>query len=267
MTKRPIALVTGSGKKRVGWHVADALARRGYSIAVHFHQSEFDAATTAFGLRQLGVEAEVFQADLTDELAVKNLVADVIERYGRIDVLVNCAAIWERKRLEDVTAADVRAHFEANTLGTFLCCQHAGLQMVRQAEGGSIVNMGDWGEVRPYLNYAAYFPSKGAINALTRTFAVELASRNPRVRVNCVQPGPVMLPSDLPEAERREAIDGTLVKREGTPQNIAAAVIALIENDFITGVCMPVDGGRSIYAPSTSCEDSPSAPGRANARA
>ncbi len=242
-----VALVTGSGKKRVGWHVADVLTRRGYSIAVHFHHSELDAATTVFGLRQRQVEADAFQADLTDEEAVKHMIAKVIERFGRIDVLVNCAAIWERKPLEEVTAADVRAHFEINTLGTFLCCQHAGLQMVSQPEGGCIVNIGDWAEVRPYLNYAAYFPSKGAISTLTRTFAVELGHRNPRVRVNCVLPGPVMLPADLPEVERQEAIQGTLVKREGSPTNVAAAVVSLIENEFITGVCLPVDGGRSIY--------------------
>jgi pteridine reductase len=200
-------------------------------------------------LRGHGVEAAGFQADLSDEQAVRSLVQGVLARFGRIDVLVNCAAIWQRKRLEEVTAADVRLHFETNALGTFLCAQQAGLAMVRQPEGGCIVNLGDWAEVRPYLGYAAYFPSKGAVTALTRSLAVELASRNPRVRVNCVLPGPVMLPPELPEAERRAAINATLVKREGSPHHIAQAVLALVENDFITGVCLPVDGGRTIYAP------------------
>src|SRR5262249_34845439 len=197
-----------------------------------------EAAETAAGLGALGVEAAAFQADLTDEQAVRAMVGGVLGRFGRLDVLVNCAAVWKSKRLEDVTAADLRLHFETNTLGTFLCCQHAGLAMVKQPEGGCIVNIGDWAEIRPYLNYAAYFPSKGAVTTLTRTLAVELAHRNPRVRVNCVQPGPVMLPPDLPESERRHAIEGTLVKREGSPQNIAQAVLALVENDFVTGVCM-----------------------------
>jgi pteridine reductase len=248
MNPRQVALVTGSGKRRVGWHVADALARRGYNLAVHYHTSVAEAAETAAGLGALGVEVVAFRADLTDEQAVRAMVAGVLERFGRIDVLVNCAAVWRSKRLEDVTAADVRLHFETNTLGTFLCCQHAGLAMVKQPDGGCIVNIGDWAEVRPYLNYAAYFPSKGAVTTLTRTLAVELAHRNPRVRVNCVQPGPVMLPPDLPEGERRRAIDGTLVKREGSPKNIAQAVLGFVDNDFVTGVCMPVDGGRSVYA-------------------
>jgi pteridine reductase len=148
-----------------------------------------------------------------------------------------------------VTAADVRRHFETNTLGTFLCAQQVGLLMVQQESGGCIINIGDWAEVRPYLHYAAYFPSKGAVTALTRSLAVELASRNPRVRVNCILPGPVMLPPDLPEEEKRQAIEATLVRREGSPRNVAQAVLSLIDNDFVTGVCLPVDGGRTIYAP------------------
>ncbi|HEV3025139.1 MAG TPA: SDR family oxidoreductase, partial [Pirellulales bacterium] len=129
-----------------------------------------------------------------------------------------------------------------------LCCRHVGLQMAAQESGGAIVNLGDWATVRPYLNYAAYFPSKGAIPTLTRDFAVELASRNPRVRVNAVLPGPAMLPEGLSDQERKAAIGATLVKREGSPHNVADAVLFLLRNDFVTGVCLPVDGGRSIYA-------------------
>ncbi len=249
MAKTRVALVSGSGKRRVGWYVAEALAQRGYALALHYRTSVQEAQNSTEQFREFGVSVEAFMADLTDEQAVRALVDRVVSNFGAIDVLVNCAAVWQSKRLEDVTADDVRRHFEVNALGTFLCCQHAGLAMVKQPEGGCIVNLGDWAEARPYLNYAAYFPSKGAVTAMTRSLAVELASRNPRVRVNCVLPGPVMLPADLPEQEKRQAIEGTLVKHEGTPQNVAQAVLALIDNDFITGVCLPVDGGRTIYAP------------------
>lgn len=244
-----VALVTGSGKRRVGACVAEALARRGYAVAVHYRTSAAEAAETVAVLRTLGAQAEAFQADLTDESAVRGMIEGVLARFGRLDALVNCAAIWNRKPLEQVTASDVRAHFEANALGTFLCCQHAGLAMVRQPEGGALVVLGDWAVARPYLDYAAYFPSKGAVEAIARSLAVELGTRNPKVRVNCVLPGPVMLPPDLPQAERDEAIAATLVQREGTPENVAAAVLFLIDNDFVTGVCLPVDGGRTIYAP------------------
>ena len=243
-----VALVTGSGKKRVGAAVAELLATKGYSLAVHYRTSAAEAGETVAALRAFGVEAEAFGADLADETAVAGLVKAVLARFGRIDVLVNCAAVWQRKKLEDVTADDVRLHFDTNALGTFLMCQKVGLHMVTQPTGGVIVNVGDWAEVRPYRDYAAYFPSKGAVSAMTRCFAVELAHRNPNVRVNAVLPGPVMLPPDLPEAEKAEAVNATLVKREGSPANIAAAVLAFVENDFLTGVLLPVDGGRTVYA-------------------
>jgi pteridine reductase len=121
--------------------------------------------------------------------------------------------------------------------------------MVKQPGGGCIVNFGDWAVERPYLDHAAYFASKGAIPTLTRTFAVELGTRNPRVRVNCVLPGPLMLPPDLAQGERQLAIDGTLAKREGSPENAAQAVLFFVENDYVTGTCLPVDGGRTIFNP------------------
>jgi pteridine reductase len=248
MPNRPVALVTGSGPRRVGWHVADALAGRGYALAVHYRSSAAAANAAVADFTGRGVEAVAIQADLTDESAVKSLVSQTLDRFGRLDVLVTAAAVYARKSLEQVTAADVMAQFEANTLATFLCCQHAGLAMVKQPEGGNIVTIGDWAIERPYLHYAAYFPSKGAIPTLTRTFAVELGTRNPNVRVNCVLPGPVLLPPEMPEEEKREAIAGTLLKREGSPKNVAQAVLAFIDNDFVTGTCLPVDGGRTVYA-------------------
>jgi len=247
-SEKRVALVTGSGKKRVGWHVADVLAGRGYNIAVHYRTSAKAAAETVEHVRSHGVEAVAFQADLAEESAARGLVNGALEHFGRLDALVNCAAVYKPMQLEEVTAADLRHNFEANLLGTFMCAQRAGLAMVRQPEGGCVVNFGDWALARPYLNYAPYFATKGAIPALTRCLAVELGSRNPRVRVNCVLPGPVLFPSDMPDAEREEAIRSTLVQREGHPENVARAVLFFLENDFVTGVCLPVDGGRTIYA-------------------
>src|SRR5947209_6942661 len=235
-----VALVTGSGKPRVGWHVADALARRGYGLVVHYHRSQPDADETVASFRERGVEAIAIGADLTDETAARALVEQSLAHFGRLDVLVNCAAIWVATRLEDVTAADVRRHFETNTLGTFVCSQQAGLAMVRQPEGGCIVTVGDWADVRPYVNYSAYFTSKAAIPGLTRCLAVELGTRNPNVRVNCVLPGPVMLPPELSGAEKVQSIAGTLVRREGRPENVGQAVLAFIDNDFMTGACLTV---------------------------
>jgi pteridine reductase len=244
-----VALVTGSGKKRVGSHVAAALAARGFAVAVHYRSSAAEANETAALLSgQFHVPSFPVQADLGDENAVKRMVREVLDRFIRIDVLVNCAAIWNRKPLEEVTAADVRDHLDANLLGTFLTCQHVGLAMVRQELGGCIVNVGDWADVRPYRDYAAYFPSKAAIPGLTRVFAVELGTRNPNVRVNAVLPGPVLLPPEVGAEEKEQVISATLVKREGSPAHVAAAVLHFIDNDFVTGTCLPVDGGRSVFA-------------------
>lgn len=256
-TEHPVALVTGSGARRIGNVIARTLAVRGYRVALHANSSRADLQATEEELRILTPalshgerESRVaaFTADLTDEAAARKLVDDAHAHFGRLDVLVNAAAIWRPVKLEEVTAAEVRRNFEVNTLATFVCAQQAGLKMAAQEWGGAIINLGDWAIARPYLDHAAYFPSKGAIPALTRSLAVELAARNPRVRVNCILPGPVMLPPTLSAGERAAAIAGTLVKREGTPEHVADAVIFLAENDFITGVCLPVDGGRTIAA-------------------
>ena len=241
-----VALITGSGKRRVGNAVAEALAARGYSIALHYNRSAEDARESVSLMKKGGTHAEAYQANVSKEDEVDRMFKQVENDFGRLDVLVTAAAIWQSKPLEDITADDVRQHFEINALGTFLCCRRAGLIMVKQPEGGVIVTIGDWAIERPYPNYAAYFPSKGAIPTMTRTFAVELARRNPAVRVNCILPGPVMLPEDLAEHEVKGAIAGTLLKRAGRPENIAHAAVFLVENDYITGVCLPVDGGRTI---------------------
>ena len=154
------------------------------------------------------------------------------DHFGRIDALVNNAAIWESKPLDEVTPEDVREHFEINTLGTFVCCQQAGLLMARRPTGGAIVNIGDWAIERPYPNHAAYFVAKGSIPTLTRTLAVELGLRNPRVRVNAVLPGPVLMPEGTTTEEQRRMIDATLVKRWGTVEELAEAVLSAADEQL-----------------------------------
>ena len=248
-TSHPVALITGSGAPRIGNEIARSLAARGYRLVVHSHRSVDQARQTVDELRAAGHEAIVEIADLTDERAVKEMISHVHQAFGRLDALVNCASSWTKKPMEEVTTDDLRGNFDTNVLSTFLCCQQAGLVMVEQPTGGAIVNLGDWATRRPYLEYSAYFASKGSIPTITRDFAHELAARNPRIRVNAILPGPVMLPARLSKSQRNAAIEATLLKREGNPRNVADAAVFLIENDFVTGVCLPVDGGRSIYTP------------------
>lgn len=246
-TEQPVALVTGAGARRVGNAIVHALAQRGYQCVVHANRHLAEAEATVGELKQVAKGKHIaLQADLTDMDQLHQLIDKSWSEFGRLDVLVNSAAIWELKRLEEISPEDVLRHFHINTLAVFELCRYAGLKMVQQPRGGTIINIGDWAVERPYLDYAAYFPSKGAVPTLTRNFAIELATRNPRVRVNCILPGPVMLPPDLSAQERAASIAGTLLKREGSPRDVASAVLFLAENDFITGVSLPVDGGRTI---------------------
>ena len=240
-----VAVVTG-GAVRVGKAVVEALAERGYRLAIHANRSLPEATRFAQSINDKGGSAIAVQAELRDEDGIRAMIDEVHDQFGRIDLLVNSAAIYAPIPLEQVTAEDVREYFDVNSVGTFLCCQHVGLKMAEQKSGGVIVNIGDWATVRPYTEFSAYLPSKGAIPTITRTMAVELSRRNPQVRVNAVLPGPVLFPVDLSETDRQAIIESTLLKRGGSPQNVAQAVIFLAENDYVTGVCLPVDGGRSI---------------------
>lgn len=245
---KPVALITGSGAPRVGRVIAEHLSTLGYAIAVHARNSTEQAQQFAEQITKQEGEAIVCHGDLRDAANCERIVQQVIGHWRRIDVLVNSAAIWHPTALEDVTADELREYFDTNVLASFLCARAAGLQMVAQPGGGSIVNLSDWALCRPYLDHAAYFPSKGAVEAMTRSLAVELGHRNPRVRVNCIAPGPVLLGDGVSDAQRRETERGLLVQRLGTPSHLAHATQFLIENDFVTGVVLPVDGGRSIFA-------------------
>jgi pteridine reductase len=242
MSEQPVALVTG-GAARVGAVIVSTLAANGYRVAIHANTSLDRATTLVSELNEAGHEAAAFGADLRDEEATRAMIDRARRHFGRLDLLVNNAAAWSPTPLDITAADDVRRFFEVNTVSTFVCCQHAGLLMTEQPTGGAIINIGDWATARPYRDHAAYFVSKGTIPTMTRVFAVELA---PRVRVNAVLPGPVLMPEELPKSVRERAVQGTLLQRAGQPENIAHAVLFLAENDFVTGVCLPVDGGRTI---------------------
>lgn len=244
----PVAIITGSGAQRIGAVFVEALVARGYRVVVHFHRSVTEGQARVADLQTRGYQVLGYQADLTDEVQVKQLFETVRAQYGRLDVLVNTASIWRPTRLEDVSAAEVRTHWEANILSTFLCCQLAGLWMVEQPTGGCIINFGDWAQARPEPGYAAYFAAKGAIPTLTRSMAVELGRRNPRVRVNCILPGPMTPPAEMSPQDVQRYQTASLVGRCGQPEDLVSAVEFLIHNTFVTGIELPVDGGRTFFS-------------------
>lgn len=244
----PVALVTG-GAKRIGRAVCLELAGRGMRLAIHANTSTDDAEALAQQISDNGGDARAFAADLGDESQARELVDAAHQHFGRLDALVNSAAIWAPKDFADVTADDVRHYFNVNTVSSFVCAQQAGLIMAGQAWGGAIINLGDWADGadgQPYPDHAAYHPSKAAIPATTRMLAIELASRNGRVRVNAVLPGPVLASAGETPDNRPEVYSGNLLRDPGTAEDVAAAVAFLIANPFVTGVCLPVDGGRRL---------------------
>jgi len=248
MIEKKVAWITGSGAPRVGQVIAKYFAAKGFRIALHANSSIESAASCALEMQQSGTEAIVLHGAVEDPEFAKTSVQQIVQQFGRLDVLINSAAVWDGQLLEKTTASDVKSQFEVNTLGTFLSTQAAGLQMVSQSMGGAIVLIGDWSVVRPYPGFAAYFAGKGAIETMTRSFAVELATRNPAVRVNAVLPGPVMLAESISSEKANAIREQSLLKLDGQPEHVAEAAYFLASHEFITGVCLPVDGGRSIYA-------------------
>lgn len=245
---RPVAWVTGSGAKRVGHFIAKRFAQAGYRIVLHANQSMDLAAQFASELRADGTEAMVVQGVVQDPSFADRAVQQIVGQFGRLDVLVNSAAIWDWKPFDQVTVDDVRKQFEVNTLGTFLCSRAAGLQMEQQPSGGAILLIGDWAVHRPYRHFAPYFVGKGSIETMTRSLAVELAARNPNIRVNAILPGPVMLDDSISPDSAERIRQQSLLKRHGSPDDVANAAVFLAQQPFITGVSLPVDGGRSIYS-------------------
>lgn len=248
MKDKPRALILGAGRKRVGFHIALHLARQGWQPLAHYRTDHAERQEIDQELRHAGAAPLWFQAELSDESEVAAMFAQIDQTAGPVDAMIHAAAIWKPVPWDQIRASDIEENYKANLLGTLLPSLEAGKRMVRQPDGGTIILIGDWAVDRPYRNYLAYFASKGAIPTITRSLAVELGSANPKVRVNCIEPGPVMLPQEMPEAEKREAIDATLVRREGSPGDVALAAWSLMQNPFVTGVCLPVDGGRSIWA-------------------
>lgn len=248
MREKRVAWVTGSGAPRVGQVIAKHFASQGYRIALHANTSFETATQCASEMIQSGTDAIVVRGSVEEQDFAKTSVQRIVQHFGRLDVLVNSAAVWDWRSFEETTAQDVQRQFEVNTLGTFLCSQAAGLHMTSQPSGGAIVLVGDWAVLRPYPGFSAYFAGKGAIETMTRSLAIELATRNPAVRVNAILPGPVMLDPSIPPERASAILQQCLLKRHGQPEHVAQAAYFLATHEYITGVCLPVDGGRSIYA-------------------
>jgi len=236
-----VALVTG-GAKRVGKAIVMALAKRGCKLVVHYHTSKAEAEETAQELLASGHEALAVQADITEEAEVDRLIEIAVAQFGRIDVLVNNAAVFFRTPVDTLTVEEWEQIIEVNLTGTFLCAHKIGLRM-REWGWGHIINMADVAGLRPWADYIPYSVSKACVITFTQGLAMELA---PEVMVNAIVPGPVLFQDDTPEEVRQREIAKTLVKRAGTPEEVAEVVVFVAESDYSTGSLFHVDGGRSL---------------------
>jgi NAD(P)-dependent dehydrogenase (short-subunit alcohol dehydrogenase family) len=239
--KDAVAVVTG-GARRLGRAIALALSQAGCHVAISYHRPGSDVADTITALRAEGVRAEALAADLTHAAEAHALIDRVVARFGQLDLLVANAGVFERTPLATATQADWDAMFRGNLDTFFFTAQRAGAVM--RDRGGAIIALADVAAVRPWVDYAPYSASKAAVVEVVRALAVELA---PTVRVNAIAPGPVLFPDGFDPELRRREVDRTLLRRQGSPADIAEAVLFLARADYVTGVLLPVDGGRLLY--------------------
>ena len=231
------ALVTG-GARRIGRALSLDLAAAGARVAIHYNASEREAREVEAACPS-GV---ALQADLSDAAAAEGLVREAHKRLGGLDILINNAAVWEAARLGEIDEAAWDRHLDLNAKGAFFCAQTAGLLM-REAGEGVIVNITDWAAMRPYPAYLPYFAAKAALMSITAGLARALA---PEVRVNAVAPGAILLPEGAGDGRAAQVAAATPLGRLGGPAAVVGAVRFLIENDFVTGQILTVDGGRSL---------------------
>jgi pteridine reductase len=237
-----VALVTGGGR-RLGRALAEALGRAGASIAVHYNGSVSGANDAVASIRASGVDADAFQANLTDASSIAPLIDAVATRFGGLDVLVNSAAVMERTPIGTVTAGQWDSMFALNLRAPFLLSQAAAPLLA--ARRGAIVNMADLAAFESWPAYVPHGISKAGIVQMTRALARVLA---PAVRVNAIAPGAVLLPDDWDDASGEHLEQTTPLRRLGSPDDVVGAMFYLLGADYVTGETIIVDGGRHVRA-------------------
>ena len=235
-----VALVTGAGR-RVGRAIALALGARGMQVVVHFNGSRQGADETARLITDAGGQAVVEQADLTSVDAAHDLVDRAVAWRGTLTALVNSAAIMLRTPVGDTAASDWDTMFAINVRAPYFLSQRAAPALA--ASQGAIVNIADLAAFESWPAYVPHGMTKAAVVQMTRAMAKALA---PAVRVNAVAPGVVLLPDGWSDEEAEHLRSTTPLRRLGSPEDVAQAVVFLLEARYVTGEVIRVDGGRHI---------------------
>ena len=241
-----VALVTG-GSRGIGRAICLELARQGAAVAVNYAGNEQAAQETVEACRALGVQAEAFQADVSDPAACESLIAQVKERFGRLDILVNNAGVTRDGLLMTAKPEDFDKVLDTNLKGAYFCMKAAAKVMMRQRYG-RIVNLSSVVGLRGNAGQTNYSASKAGLIGLTKSLAKELASRN--VTVNAVAPGFIAtdMTAALPEAVRTEMCKTIPEGHAGQPEDVANAVafFAAEQSSYLTGQVLCVDGGMAM---------------------
>ncbi len=231
------ALVTGAGR-RIGREIAIALAQGGADVILHVHTSSGDETRRA--VQQHGRRAWVIPGDLSSRRNVQRIAREALEKTGKIDILINNAAVFFPTPISALTAQEWHTFRQTNISAPFFLSVLIGRQMYQQGQG-KIIFLGDWSGRRPSRNFLPYCVSKAGVSALTHALAKAFA---PHVQVNEVAPGPVLLPEDYGPDQQEELRTRTPLQRFGSPYDIARTVRFLVESgDFVTGTSYVVDGG------------------------
>jgi len=239
-----VALITGG--KRIGQVVARELAAGGAHVALSYRLSREEAEATAHEVRALGRRAFTCRADVGCAAECEALVAATAKELGGLDILVNMASIYRSVPFDEFTGAAWQEDLDINLSSAFSCAK-AAVPHMRGAGGGRIINVSDWlpRSGRPgYRGFMSYYVAKAGVIALTEALALELAAD--QILVNAIAPGPIVAPPDLPDDESRQVAAATPLGRWGGEIEVAKAVLALVESDFITGETIRVDGGRHL---------------------
>lgn len=236
-----VALVTGAAK-RLGKASALALAEAGANVAITYLQSKREAEATTQEIGALGAKGIALRCDVTDPTSVRPTIKTVVKQFGGLDILVNNAGNYETVEFDQLTLRQWDAIFASNVRGPFLVSQEC-LKYLRKREG-TIIHMGSLGGLRPWATHAHYCSSKAALHMLTKAMAKALA---PEIAVNCVAPGMIDLGDPTAAAFMRRMAKQTPMQRNGTGEDIAAAVLFFATAPhFITGQILYVDGGLGL---------------------
>ena len=239
--KDTVVLITGAAQ-RVGRAVALNLASHGANIAFSYYADSEPWRDTLAQIEAAGVNAFATQADVSRQDNILSLVNQVIQRFGRIDVLVNNASVWLKQPALEITERDWDMEMTLNAKAPFLMAQAVAPHMQRAGKG-LIINITDLSAFQTWAGYVHHSASKAALVALTKVLALEWA---PAIRVNAIAPGTVLLPDDADDAKRQWAVERSALKRIGSPDDVARTIRYLIEEDFATGAVYFVDGGRAL---------------------